>query len=514
MVRIDQNTPVLTMNSPSRDPAMECPGAPCAMAPPQVAVDNVQRLVQRVKSPKWLEELRQLEREALAQHVKLAIPRLDRQLTGLNNSPLLPAHGERPPGDPLHLRLGPSLFRQLVIAIGLIDSFTAGLDEALQNRLRARALATGILAHEWSRRNAPVEHAPSPLGLALMRPIGMAVLRLELGTSYQRFLDAISVQQADQRQLETLTLGFDHLDVTDELFRSWRLAELFPEYEQHSEAVVFAEHMVDALLDRQTQSFDEALTHSRKKGLEIDHLPAWITTVEECLHDVAPRILWDLFERVPLRQALKVLLAPKSALQAARGASECAVMTDICPPTHDLRNTTRQTSGSRPIAMLPAEPTTISDCDRLASAVSNAMGHCRRSRAGISLSLAELDGLLNWRRSLGPEIDTLTAHLTGVIQETCEQGAQVLILESGRLALIQPGLDRISAVGLGRQVLDAVQKWSVSHQTTCVTLSMGIASLALPPKNFQHQGLILAAERCLNAAQAAGGATLKSIDIL
>ena len=42
---------------------------------------------------------------------------------------------------------------------------------------------------------------------------------------------------------------------------------------------------------------------------------------------------------------------------------------------------------------------------------------------------------------------------------------------------------------------------------------MGIATLALPPKNFPAHELIDAAQRCLAAAQRSGGDSLKSIDL-
>jgi hypothetical protein len=42
---------------------------------------------------------------------------------------------------------------------------------------------------------------------------------------------------------------------------------------------------------------------------------------------------------------------------------------------------------------------------------------------------------------------------------------------------------------------------------------VGAATLALPPRNFPPHELIEAAWRCLTGARAAGGNTVKSIDI-
>ena len=46
-----------------------------------------------------------------------------------------------------------------------------------------------------------------------------------------------------------------------------------------------------------------------------------------------------------------------------------------------------------------------------------------------------------------------------------------------------------------------------------VTLSVGVATLALPPKNFPAQDLLTAADRCLYGSRASGGGVVKSIEI-
>ena len=46
-----------------------------------------------------------------------------------------------------------------------------------------------------------------------------------------------------------------------------------------------------------------------------------------------------------------------------------------------------------------------------------------------------------------------------------------------------------------------------------VTVSIGVASVALPPKNFPAAELIRAAERCLNGARLSGGNAVKSLEI-
>ena len=46
-----------------------------------------------------------------------------------------------------------------------------------------------------------------------------------------------------------------------------------------------------------------------------------------------------------------------------------------------------------------------------------------------------------------------------------------------------------------------------------VKISVGVATVAVPPKNFPAEDLLESAERCLYGAQAGGGNSVKSIEI-
>ena len=46
-----------------------------------------------------------------------------------------------------------------------------------------------------------------------------------------------------------------------------------------------------------------------------------------------------------------------------------------------------------------------------------------------------------------------------------------------------------------------------------MTISIGVSSVALPPRNFPATELIRSAERCLGGARLAGGNAVKSIEI-
>lgn len=84
-----------------------------------------------------------------------------------------------------------------------------------------------------------------------------------------------------------------------------------------------------------------------------------------------------------------------------------------------------------------------------------------------------------------------------------------------RFALLIPHCDRRQAVELGRQVLRTMREALKVHSAASCSLrvSVGAATVHAPAKNFWPDELVQRAERCLRAAQLAGGNTLKSIGV-
>ena len=85
-----------------------------------------------------------------------------------------------------------------------------------------------------------------------------------------------------------------------------------------------------------------------------------------------------------------------------------------------------------------------------------------------------------------------------------------------RFAVVFEGCERQPAVELARQLVRCSREWSTEQASALghsMSLSAGVATLAMPPKNFPCQELINAAERCLHGVQLSGGDSVKSIDI-
>ncbi len=78
-----------------------------------------------------------------------------------------------------------------------------------------------------------------------------------------------------------------------------------------------------------------------------------------------------------------------------------------------------------------------------------------------------------------------------------------------------PGTDRQQAARAGNDLIDFLRAWPTakSDPRTALRLNVGVACVALPPRNFSPHVFIGAAQRCLFAARATGGQGVKSIEV-
>jgi len=156
-------------------------------------------------------------------------------------------------------------------------------------------------------------------------------------------------------------------------------------------------------------------------------------------------------------------------------------------------------------------------CPGLLNRLANAVIACRQARCPLSLLLAQLDhpdelimtgGVEGYHR-MRQLLETLGRRM----DERCSFCAPYG--EAG-FALILPGCERREAVEDGNQLIAQIRRLDPDrdrHAARGVAVSIGIASVALPPKNFPSDDLLTAAARCLYGSQASGGGVVKSIEI-
>ena len=142
---------------------------------------------------------------------------------------------------------------------------------------------------------------------------------------------------------------------------------------------------------------------------------------------------------------------------------------------------------------------------------------CRQARCPLSLLLVELSQsdelVLHWGlegfRRVRSELEVACRRLDHAPATCLTHG------EAG-FAVILKGCDRQLAVRLGNELIEKFTRAfppASIDQRALTSISVGVASVALPPRNFPAQDLIQAASRCLYGSRSSGGGVVKSIEI-
>ena len=214
----------------------------------------------------------------------------------------------------------------------------------------------------------------------------------------------------------------------------------------------------------------------------------------------------DDSSRSPAREdvSLPVSESTRRACSQAREKVESNAR-PVVAETENARS--RRTATS---AAVPADPGTLGQ-------LSAAVAACRRNRCPLSLMLAELDDVDRLAFVCG--VDGL-GDLRRLLEAAC-RGLDhncTICLPHGEagFAVVLPNCDRSSASELGHQLLEQVKHLSthdVAATATTIVVSIGVATLSLPPKNFPADDLFAGAARCLYGSHASGGGVVKSIEI-
>jgi GGDEF domain-containing protein len=153
----------------------------------------------------------------------------------------------------------------------------------------------------------------------------------------------------------------------------------------------------------------------------------------------------------------------------------------------------------------------------LATRAAATIERCRSQRCPLSLVLATIDDFSDVLVDLGPERgEDLVRWLARQCRGLVEDSDNMIAVGEARFAILFENCDRLAAAASGWHLLDAVRRFvrqSITMASRPIKISLGVATVALPPRNFSERQLVEAARRCLQAAQTSGGDTVKSIEI-
>ena len=142
---------------------------------------------------------------------------------------------------------------------------------------------------------------------------------------------------------------------------------------------------------------------------------------------------------------------------------------------------------------------------------------CRQARCALSLLLIGVDRFEEIVLARGVSgAENVVSFLGAACRAAAAPEAVCRRARDDQFALLLPDCDRQGAVEIGNQLLAEMRRFGAPQPgqlRPSATVSVGIAAIAVAPKNFSPGDLIASAERCLHASRLSGGNALKSIDI-
>jgi len=469
--------------------------------------------------------------------------------------------------------LGTKPLKLLVLGFNLPAGLFEGVEARTLGRYWRHTLTKAVAGREISEAllDTPGDDA---FIAALLQDLGCLLLIQELGRPYVRLLERVSGGEKNLATVETEAMGFDHTTLSAELLSHWGLPENLVEAVAWEtahrraktpsaepvlpRALRLAELFAQLLADERPDVFPRLLETARHyPDFSEIRIEALIEDLEERVAQLADVLSLDL----PAGRDYRDLLVQAHAQLAAvadeaagdlshlqrhptRQPADESLVSELRGLTKAISDGYRQpavpngpeTAGSEarsgesrpavartataeamPVASASAGVATVGTESELLSRLATAVAACRQSRCPLSLLLVQLDRtdeliltrgvdgfqrLLRFLRTVCESIDHPT--------RTCTPSG-----EAG-FALILPDCERSQAIQTGNQLIGQFRRLapgSGDAERRAVSISVGLATVSLPPKNFPARDLFTAADRCLYGSAASGGNVLKSIEI-
>lgn len=458
--------------------------------------------------------------------------------------------------------LGIKPLKMLVLGFSLPKQLWEGLEAKTVIWYWRHSLVKAMAARELSA-SFPVNDGDEAFLAALLQDVGILVLIGQLNTPYLALLAEARGDPEALRELETRSLGFDHVELGAKLLESWGLAPAllkavqFPQERaaiQHlslpdrsTAQVLHLAHLLASVLDDPAgpamgQLLEAGEAYCRLTVEEVQQVAA---VVQAKVRDLAGIFQLELPGGDSYADLVGAAHRNLSDVSAAAGAvlawrsRENALLLK----TRDLRQellqaavtgvrgvspikepTQRRTALVSATETLPARSATESAVtERLPLAahpllvrrVADAITRCRAARSALTLVLVAVDDFALWlAEAKADDPEQAAAAITRGLTLWTDDRGPVWHLENGRFALLWDGADRDEGGELMRHALKEAQAWTKQQSAELIagpTFSAGVATLEVPSKNFPPQKLIEGAQRCLDGAILSGGNTVKTI---
>ena len=384
----------------------------------------------------------------------------------------------------------------------------------------ARKLAVSIFDHDGDEAFLT----------SLLEDLGMLVLLEQLGETYADFVNKVRRAGDELTRLERESLGFEHRELTVRLLSVWGLPKALL---QSIEAV--EDHTSDSpSIARLARLFAELLIDGRPEQLEAlrnatstidelqgDGLMLFVDGLEQQVAELAAALSLDAKAEPDYSHIISqahtqlAAVASDTVVDMLDGSTADCPMQNLMRQVDELSETVASYANDKSLSVAhnhkahAADSSTVNLLETsdpaIQEQVQSAVATSRRERTPLSLMIVELKQPAERVLHDGPEAtQNETASLLAMCNRCAPSGTALATRDTG-FSIVLPNYDRDQAKELFRQL--------ASSRGTHVAVCAGIATVALPPKNFRAAKLIDAAARCLRAACHSGSSQLKSIEI-
>ena len=433
--------------------------------------------------------------------------------------------------------LGTKPLKMLVLGFSLPRDLFAGVEAEVLEWYWRHSLIRGLAARELSKHFDDVSEDDAFIA-GLLQGIGILLLVKDLRAPYVEFLHEVVQDGVDLAQLEMATMGFDHRILSARLLESWdlprhlaeaiglpssvdRIMEIPAGRRELPQVLILADLMAQFLIGGKPQALADVLSNAEQfGGLDIHAIEAIVVELEDKIPHLAEVLSLDIGQEKYTEVLWEAFVSLSKLVEEIVIADDFEGKGDSLKRAMDASSRSRSlqcesTTSSKPSqseANLNVDSRAMGEPDPgLLGRLTAGVAECRRDREPISFVLIEADQFDDLVLSLGAEGASQQMMLFKGAIHTLSDQPRLCAVDDARCALILPGFDRQQAIELLRYVQNGLSDWISSKIT--LSFSAGLAALAFPPKNYAVKNLVDAAERCLYAAQASGGNSIKSIDV-
>lgn len=440
--------------------------------------------------------------------------------------------------------LGVRPLKLLVLGFSLPDRMFAGLAGDQLRRYWTTALTRSVaaraIAKDWFGARVSDDDA---FVAALLRDIGLLVLIQELGEPYLKFLTATAdVNDSESQQsLEQETLGFDHVELTAALLRSWRLPVALAdavagppadvESDSLAEAVYLADLVTQLVVGRRLAALGELLDRGDAAcSLSRPMVNTLVESLEGQVASLAEALRAPIDEDREYTQVLcnahaQLALVAESAVAASLdddqlGESLLAESRELQLAMRtflrgDAPGVVRRERTEQPHAAggsaAQVELNAAAE-RRLEQAIGKLADRCRAEHADLSIALLAVEGV-TLEADNRPAVRRLEQAMEAAEAHLDAGRATELTLTPHLVVVLMPGVDRRSANAFCRRVAEALSVDEPTEARPDAVVHAGVASIAAVPNRFDPRRLTEGAKRCLLAAQTAAAGAVKSIEV-